>query len=182
MKIVLAITGASGAIYAQQLLENLRGRPGVELWVAASDNAQRVFVEEIGFPLRELWPEVKSARDFDVPYVSGSARFDAMIVAPCSMGMLARIASGVSNDAISRAADVFLKENRRLILVTRETPLSDIHLENMLRARRAGAVILPASPSFYGGQKTLAEACHTVTARVLDQIGITNELAHRWKA
>lgn len=181
MKVVLAITGASGAIYARQLLDTLKRTPGMELFVVASDNAQRVFMAEMGFPLREHWADVKSPRDFDVPYVSGSARFDGMVIAPCSMGTLARVATGIASDAISRAADVFLKERRRLILVPRETPLNQIHLENMLRVTQAGAIVMPACPSFYAGQKTLEEAVASVITRILDHLGIPND-ARRWQS
>jgi 4-hydroxy-3-polyprenylbenzoate decarboxylase len=179
-RILLAVTGASGAIYARQFVDTVRGRRDIELWVTASPNARRIFREELGLGLEEFWPDLKSPSDFDVPYVSGSARMDAMVVMPCSTGTLGRIAQGVSDDAITRAADVFLKEKRPLVLVPRETPLNLIHLRNLTALAEAGATILPAMPSFYGGQRTLEEATATVVARVLDRIGIENALGKRW--
>lgn len=180
-RILLAVTGASGAIYAKQFIDAIRRRPDVNFWVTASSNARRIFREELGLSLEEFWPDLKSPSDFDVPYVSGSARMDAMVVMPCSTGTLGRIAHGVSDDAITRAADVFLKERRPLILVPRETPLNLVHLRNLTALAEAGATILPAMPSFYGGQRTLEEATATVVARVLDRIGIDNALGKRWK-
>lgn len=180
-KIVLAITGASGAIYAKQFLQFVKNKKELELFVVASENAHAVFEAELGTPLREFWPKIYSPKDFNVPYVSGSAKWDAMVILPCSMGTLGRIANGISNDAITRAADVFLKEGRPLILVPRETPLNLIQLRNMVSLSEAGAVILPAMPSFYGGQKILEDATITVVARVLDRLNIEHDLVKRWK-
>lgn len=180
-KIVLAITGASGAIYAKQFLDEIKRQSQVELFVVASENAHQVFQEELQTPLREYWPKIYSPKDFDVPFVSGSVKFDGMVILPCSMGTLGRIASGISNDSITRAADVFLKEKRRLILVPRETPLNLIHLRNMATLAEAGAVILPAMPSFYGDQITLGEATITVVARVFDHLQLDHDLVKRWK-
>lgn len=179
-RIVLAITGASGAIYARQFMSIVRTLTDVELWVTASANAERIFLEEQGLHLKEFWPGLKSSDDFNVPYVSGSTRMDAMLVMPCSAGTLGRIAHGVSDDAITRAADVFLKERRQLILVPRETPLGLIQLRNLVTLAEAGATILPAMPSFYGNQKTLKDATATVVARVLDQLDLNNEMTKRW--
>lgn len=179
MKLVTAITGASGAIYAQRLLQVLR-QSDHELHVVASRNAAAVCQAELGCDLNSLHPKIHRPDDFDVPFVSGSARLDAMIVVPCSMGTLARISHGVSNDSITRAADVFLKERRKLILVPRETPLSVIHLQNMLTLAQMGAVILPAMPSFYGKQATLNDVVDTVVARILDHLEISHELIKRW--
>lgn len=180
MKIVLAITGASGALYPKLFLDFIKTQPGIELDVVASSNALRIFREEIGVDLREYWPKIHSTKTFDVPFVSGSARLDAMVILPCSTGTLGRIANGTSDDNITRGADVFLKERRKLILVPRETPLSSIHLENMLKLSRAGATILPAMPSFYAQPKSLEDAAHTVISRILDQLGIENDLGLRW--
>lgn len=149
--------------------------------MAASENAHSVFATELGAPLQEFWPRIYSPKDFNVPYVSGSAKIDAMVILPCSVGTLGRIANGVSNDAITRAADVFLKEGRPLILVPRETPLNLIQLRNMVTLTEAGAVILPAMPSFYGGQKSLEDATLTVVARILDQLKIEHDLVKRWR-
>lgn len=180
MKLLLAITGASGAIYAKQFLDAVVPNRGVSLYVVASKNAFRIFREELGLNLKDDFKNVHASDDFDVPYVSGSAKMDAMVVMPCSSGTLGRIAHGVSDDAITRAADVFLKEKRQLILVPRETPLGLIQLRNLVTLAEAGATILPASPSFYGGQKTLEEATHTVVTRVLDHLGLPNPKAQRW--
>lgn len=179
--IFLAITGASGAIYAHQLIESVRAHADVKLWVAASSNAQRIFREELGIHLNEFFSELKSPMDFDVPYVSGSSCPDAMVVMPCSTGTLGRIAHGISDDAITRAADVFLKEKKSLILVPRETPLNLVQLRNMTALAEAGATILPAMPSFYSGQKTLEDAAFTVVARVLDHLGIIDARIKRWR-
>jgi flavin prenyltransferase len=119
-------------------------------------------------------------RDFRAPFASGSAGWDAMVVIPCSTGGLARIAHGISEDLIGRAADVMLKERRKLVLVVRETPLSLIHLENMLQVTRAGGIVLPASPSFYSSPQTLDALLDTVIGRVLDQLGLPNDLMPRW--
>jgi 4-hydroxy-3-polyprenylbenzoate decarboxylase len=180
MKLLLAITGASGAIYPKLFLENIKKQSGVDCFVVASENAQRIFKEECGLPLGDIWPHVYDRRNFDVPYVSGSSKMDAMIVLPCSMGTLGRMASGISDDAITRAADVFLKERRKLILVPRDTPFNAIHLENMLRLDRAGALILPATPSFYSHPKTVDEVAATVVSRILDHLGLSNTLMKRW--
>lgn len=181
MKLLLAITGASGAIYAQQFIDFIKTQPQVNMSVVASDHAHRIFHEELGLSLKEYCPDIKSPKDFDVPYVSGSTKLDAMVILPCSTGTLGRIAHGISNDAITRAADVFLKEDRKLILVPRETPLNLIQLRNLLTLAEAGATILPAMPSFYAGQKTLEEATFTVIARVLDHLRLENS-SKRWNS
>lgn len=181
MKLVLAITGASGALYPKLFLDFIKTRSDIELHLVASSNALRIFREEIGVELREYWPAIASPNDFDVPFVSGSAKLDAMVILPCSTGTLGRIAGGTSSDNITRGADVFLKEKRKLILVPRETPLSSIHLENMLKLSQNGAIILPAMPSFYSRPKSLEEAAGTVVSRVLDHLGIDNASAYRWK-
>lgn len=183
-KIVLAITGASGGIYPKIFLDFMRTQKDIQLYVVASPNGERVFAEENGIVLKQFWPEILSPKTFDVPFVSGSALangFEAMVILPCSMGTLGRIANGLSDDTITRSADVFLKERKKLILVARETPLSLIHLRNMVSLTEAGALILPAIPSFYGEQKTLVDVASTVVSRVLDQLKIENDLMKRWK-
>jgi 4-hydroxy-3-polyprenylbenzoate decarboxylase len=180
MKILIALTGASGAIYADLLLKELQKDPQIELFVTASANAQRIFHEERGLHLKDLDLPLFSTKDFDVPYVSGSARMDAMVVVPCSMGTLGRIAHGISDDAITRAADVFLKEKRKLILVPRETPLNTIALQNMLTLSQAGATLLPAMPAYYGLPQSIDEAAFTVVSRILDHLGIDHKASHRW--
>ena len=179
-KLVIAITGASGALYPKLFLDFLRDHPEIHCDVVASKNAHVVFQKETGSPLTEAWPKINDPSDFYVPYASGSALYDAMIILPCSMGTLGRIANGISNDAITRAADVFLKERRQLIVVPRETPFNLIHLRNMTTLAEAGATILPAIPSFYSHQETIEEAVNSVIGRVLDHLKIENDLLHRW--
>ena len=179
MKLVVAITGASGALYAQRLLDHLRGR---EVHLVLSDHAQEIAALELdggkfAVPDGVIRYDNRSMR---APFVSGSARFDAMVVIPCSMGTLGRIANGTSDDAICRAADVFLKERRKLILVPRETPYNLIHVRNMARLLEAGADIIPATPSFYSRPQTVQQVVDTVVARVLDHLGIEHKLAKRW--
>lgn len=179
MRLVLAATGASGAIYLQRLLRYLSG-PEHELHLVFSGYAKQVIREELGaLKLPENAVE-HSDKSMNAPFASGSAKFDAMIVVPCSMGTMARIAHGVSESLILRAADVFLKERRKLILVPRETPWSLIHARNATTVLEAGAILLPASPSFYSLPKTFEELADTVVWRILDQIGIDAPNACRW--
>lgn len=180
MKIVIGISGASGAIYADQLLRYLKGNTGHEVSIVASPNGHRVFHEEVGGNLEAFESPLFGNKDFNAPFVSGSAKYDRMVIIPCSMGTLGRIANGVSDDTMTRAADVFLKEKRSLILVPRDTPFSLIHLENMRRLSLAGAIIIPAIPSFYSHPKTIEQVAATVTSRVLDHMGIENDLMKRW--
>lgn len=183
MKLVLGISGASGAPYAKRLLSHLRepamaARVSVE--VVLSRTAAQVWQLECGGHPRDLDFPTYEGRDYDAPFASGSARRDAMLVLPASMSCIARIAHGVSDDLLTRAADVTLKERRKLVVVPRESPYSEIHLANMLSLTRAGALVLPASPSFYGQPETLDAALDTVLARVLDHLGIAHELGTRW--
>jgi 4-hydroxy-3-polyprenylbenzoate decarboxylase len=180
VKILVAITGASGALYAQRLLDNLNPREH-EIHVVQSNYAQQVIAEELPGGLK-LPPGVKShsLKSMNAPFASGSNPPDAMVVIPCTMGTMGRIAHGYSEDVLLRAADVTLKERRKLILVPRETPLSLVHVKNMELLLLTGAVILPANPSFYSGAKTAIELADTVVARVLDHLGIPNQLAPRW--
>jgi 4-hydroxy-3-polyprenylbenzoate decarboxylase len=181
-KIVVAVTGSSGSIYAKLLLEKLKGLESqVEsVGVVLSDNAKDVWKFELGNTTYEkiAFP-VYGKTDFFAPFASGSAGYTAMIVCPCSMGTLARISSGISNDLCSRAADVMLKERRRLILVTRETPLSLIHLNNMKSVTEAGAIVCPASPSFYSLPQTLEDLALTVVDRALSLAGLDVSM-YRW--
>ncbi len=179
LKLVVAVGGASGAPYARRFLEALRNCRDVEPHVVFSNAAKQVWAQEIGELPQLPFPTWKT-HDFNAPFASGSAGFGAMVVIPCSMGGLARIAHGISEDLIGRAADVMLKERRKLILVARETPLSAIHLENMLTVTRAGAVVLPAMPSFYGRPNTIDELLDTVVGRVLDQLGLPISRGPRW--
>lgn len=184
MKIVVGITGASGSIYARTLIESLRAHADVEIATVLSRSAPEVWTHEIGGDLRE-WLASKNVaqfegRNYSAPFASGSAKWDAMIVVPCSMSALARIAHGISDDLLARAADVMIKERKKLILVARETPLSEIHLMNMLTVTRAGAMVLPATPSFYKRPETIDDVVRTVTARMLDHLGIDDPKAKRW--
>ena len=173
-KIIIAITGASGSLYAKVLLQKLELLKSQveEVGVVMSDNAKDVWQTELGNTDYEKIPfKIYSKTNFLAPFASGSARYTTMIICPCSMGTLARIASGISNDLTTRAADVILKERRRLILVTRDTPLSLIHINNMKTVTEAGGIICPASPSFYSNPKTFDELASTVVDRVLDLAG-----------
>ncbi|CAN5236352.1 UbiX family flavin prenyltransferase [soil metagenome] len=176
-KIVLAITGASGSVYAKLLLQTLSAIPDQwsELSVVMTENAKAVWKTELDSDLNEFLKNKKirffSQTDFMAPFASGSGKYDIMIAAPCSMGTMARIAAGISNDLITRAADVILKERRKLILVVRETPYNLIHIKNMETITLAGGIICPATPSFYSKPITIEEAAATVTDRVLDLAG-----------
>jgi flavin prenyltransferase len=180
MKLVVAITGASGAIYAQRLLDNLDARAH-EIHLVCSDYARQVIAQELG--KLAVAPEViqhSGDKSMSVPFVSGSAKFDTMVIIPCSMGTLGRIAHGVSDSTITRAADVFLKERRKLILVPRESPINLIHAHNLAAVLEAGATVLPASPSFYSQPRTVTEVVDTIIARVLDHLGMEHKLGTRW--
>jgi flavin prenyltransferase len=182
LKLVVAVGGASGAPYARRFLHVLSTQPAgvVEAHLVFSKAAHQVWAEEIGTPTADLPFKKWDARDFNAPFASGSAGFGAMVVIPCSMGGLARIAHGLSEDLIGRAADVMLKERRKLVLVARDTPLSLIHLENMAAVTRAGAVVLPAMPSFYGRPQTIEALLDTVVGRALDHLGLPIKLGPRW--
>jgi 4-hydroxy-3-polyprenylbenzoate decarboxylase len=181
-KVVVAGGSASGAVYCRRLIEVLAGPAGKDLEVSLvfSRSAPQVWREELGVEPGGFSFPVYRLDDWHAPFASGSAGFDAMVVVPCSMGQVGRIAAGTGEDLISRAADVMLKERRRLVLVARETPLSLVHLRNLTAVTEAGAVVLPAAPSFYGRPATIDALVDTVIARVLDQIGVPNALAKRW--
>jgi 4-hydroxy-3-polyprenylbenzoate decarboxylase len=180
-KIVVGVTGASGAPYARRLLGVLNQRQDVEIAVCVSQTAHDVWALECGGDLREqIGLPVWGVRDYQAPFASGSAGWQAMVVVPCSMGTVARIAHGISDTLLTRAADVMLKERRTLVVVPRETPLSVVHLDNLARLARAGAVVLPAMPSFYGKPATLDDAIDTVVGRILDQVGLDHTLLRRW--
>jgi 4-hydroxy-3-polyprenylbenzoate decarboxylase len=182
-KIVIGITGASGAPYARRLVGLLRHRDDVELGVCISQTAPEVWALECGGELREsIGVPIWGGRDYKAPFASGSAGWHAMVVVPCSMGTAARIAHGISDTLLTRAADVMLKERRTLIVVPRETPLGLVHLENLTTLARAGALVLPAMPSFYGKPATLDDALDTVVARILDHLGLEHDLVRRWGA
>lgn len=181
MRVVLGLTGASGAIYGYRLLEEL-DRRGAQVSVIASEIALQILDAEVGRSPQDIaaMGRLYSNSDLGAPMASGSSAFDAMVVAPCSMKTLGSIASGVSSSLIARAADVALKERRRLILVIRETPLSLIHIRNMLAVTEAGAVVLPACPGFYHKPKDVEGLVNHVVGKVLDQLGLENDLFERW--
>ena len=180
MRILVAITGASGSLYAQRLLDNLDTSQH-QIDVVLSRYAPAVIAEELTDGLR-LPPGAVShnVKSMNAPFASGSNAPDAMVVIPCSMGTLGRIAHGSSDDVLLRAADVVLKERKKLILVPRETPLNLIHVKNFELLIQAGATILPANPSFYTRPQSIEQVVDTVVARVLDHLGIPNQLAPRW--
>jgi 4-hydroxy-3-polyprenylbenzoate decarboxylase len=182
MKIVVAITGASGSLYAQRLLQILHDDPKGphDVHVALSSHAREVAEAEVGKLAIPDGFAVHGDSSMQVPYVSGSARFDAMVIIPCSMGTLGRVAHGYSDSAIIRAADVFLKEKRKLILIPRETPWNLIQARNVVTLLEAGADVIPAIPSFYHRPATVLDVVDTVVARVLDHLGLEHELCKRW--
>lgn len=180
LRILVAITGASGAIYAKRLLENLD--PALhEIHVVLSNYAQAVVAEELPGGLKLPKGVVAHGlKSMNAPFASGSNAPDAMVVIPCSMGTLGRIAHGYSEDVLLRAADVVLKEKKKLILVPRETPLNLVHVRNFELLLLAGATILPANPSFYTHPGSVEAVADTVVARVLDHLGIPQRLVERW--
>ncbi len=173
-KVVLSITGASGAIYARLLIEQLLQlhQQCSAIGVVMSKNAQTVWQTELGNDAYKTYPvQFFDKYDFTAPFASGSSKYSTMIIAPCSMGTMGRIAAGTSDDLITRAADVMLKERRKLILVPRETPYSLIHIRNMETITLAGGIICPASPSFYSNPGSIDEVANTVVHRILDLAG-----------
>ena len=192
--ITVGVTGASGAILAQKTLALLEADARVaRVHLVVTETGQRLFAEELGvssgdlkqLPARILGApankiEVLANQDVGASIASGSYNVDAMIVIPCSMGTLAAVANGISDDLVARAADVMLKEARKLVLCIRDTPFNRVHLENMLRAQQAGAVIMPAIPSFYHQPKTIDDLVTQYICRVLSQIGLPQEKMYRW--
>ena len=184
-KIVIAISGASGSIYAKLILDTLETLQKteankIEVGVLMSDNAKVIWEGELGNKDYSNYPfTFYTKNDFNAPFASGSAKYDTMIVLPCSMGTLGRIANGISNDLLTRAADVILKERRKLILVARETPYSLIHINNMKLVTEAGGIICPATPSFYSKPTTIEALAKTVVDRVLDLANIEID-TYRW--
>ena len=183
-KIIVGITGASGSIYAKVLLDQLVVlKDQIDaVGIVMSKNAKDVWEFELGNDSYKDYPfKYYEKNDFMAPFASGSAQYKTMIVAPCSMGTLARIATGVSNDLVTRAADVILKERRKLILVNRDTPLNLIHINNMKTITEAGGIIMPASPSFYSKPNNFEELAATVINRVIDLADLKNE-SYRWQS
>ncbi len=180
---MLGVSGASGAPYAERAMRFLAGPGrdhGVETDVVFTRTARIVWADEVGTDPASYGLPLWNPSDMTAPFASGSARYDAMVILPCSAGMMARIAHGVSADLVGRAADVMLKERRPLVMVLRETPLSLIHLRNAAQLTEAGAVVMPAAPSFYSKPDTFEALLDTVVARALDRVGVPNELIKRW--
>lgn len=195
-KIAIGITGASGSIYAVRLLEELL-KQEVELHLVMSDAAKVVFATELDLTIpqdltasKEFFYKkfntdsqklkIYDAKDWFSPIASGSANINAMLIVPCSSGALSAIATGASNNLMERGADVCLKERRKLILLTRETPLNQIHLENMLKITQMGGIIMPASPGFYNNPKQIGDLIDFIVARILAQLGLDQKLVNAW--
>jgi flavin prenyltransferase len=181
-KIAVAITGASGSIYAKLMLQKLTAlkEQVSELSIVLTDNAKEVWRTELqDEAFQNFEGRYFTTKDFSAPFASGSAKYDGLIIVPCSMGTLGRIASGVSNDLITRGADVMLKERKALICVIRDTPYNLVHIRNMETVTLAGGIICPASPSFYSRPDSLEKAAETVVDRVIDLVGLKNN-SFRW--
>lgn len=181
-KIAIAITGASGSIYAKLLMQKLSDlkEQVTELSVVMTENAKEVWRTELNDDSYQAFPvRYFNTKDFSAPFASGSAQYDALIIAPCSMGTLGRIAAGISNDLITRGADVMLKERKKLILLIRETPYNLVHIRNMETVTLAGGIICPASPSFYSRPESLEQVAATVVDRALDLAGVSVK-SFRW--
>lgn len=182
-RIILAVTGASGTVYATSLVKALVNRDDVELHVIVSDAAKKVLQLETDISPDALTSGAYAIHEINniaAPPASGSWQNDGMVICPCSMATLSAVATGFGHNLIHRAADVTLKERRKLVLVPRETPFSSIHLENMLRADRAGAVILPACPGYYHHPETIEDLADQLAGKILDQLDIPHELYERW--
>jgi len=181
MKVIVAVTGASGTIYAESFLKAAKEH-GIETHLIITDSAEKVAKHELGGTdsLVELANAVYDHKDLLAGIASGSHKVDAMVIVPCSMKSVSAIAHGFADNLVTRAADVQLKEGRPLILVPRETPVHAIHLENMAKLARMGAVILPAMPGFYHDPKSIQDLVDFITSKVLDQLGIDNKLYKRW--
>lgn len=182
-RIILAVTGASGSVYAMALARALAAFKAVELHIIVSEAARKVMTLETDDSpddLIALADAVHRPEDIAAPPASGSWQHDGMVICPCSMATLSAVATGFGHNLIHRAADVCLKERKPLILIPRETPLSSIHLENMLRADRAGAIIMPASPGFYHRPETIGDLAGHMAGKILDQLDIPHDLYRRW--
>jgi 4-hydroxy-3-polyprenylbenzoate decarboxylase len=181
-KIVIAVTGASGAIYAKLLLDTLQKLQAqiAAIGVVMSDNARQVWKLELDNEDYNNYPfTFYDKNDFLAPFASGSAKYDTMVIVPCSMGTLGRIAGGISNDLTTRAADVILKERRKLILVARDMPFNLIHIRNMQTITETGGIICPAVPSYYSKPQTVEDVAYTVVNRIIDLMGLEND-SYRW--
>lgn len=182
-RIIIGVTGASGAIYAKNLISKIYniGNQVEEAGLILTDNAKKVWKYELeNDDYKKLPYKIYENDDFFAPFASGSAKFNVMIICPCTMGTLGKIANGISNDLLTRAADVILKERKKLILVTREMPLNLIHIENFKKLTHTGAILCPASPSFYAKPKSIDDLVNTVVDRVIDLAGFDYE-TYRWQ-
>jgi 4-hydroxy-3-polyprenylbenzoate decarboxylase len=183
-KIIVAVTGASGSIYAKVLLDKLEVLKNQidAVGIVMSKNAKDVWEFELGNDSYKNYPfDYYEKDDFMAPFASGSAQYNTMIIAPCSMGSMARIATGISDDLVCRAADVILKERRKLILISRDTPLNLIHIDNMKTITEAGGIIMPATPSFYSKPNSFEELAATVIDRAVDMSGLKQD-SYRWQS
>ncbi|MDR2962203.1 MAG: UbiX family flavin prenyltransferase [Bacteroidales bacterium] len=179
-KIVVSVTGASGAMYADLLLKTLHSlREQVEVSVVFSATAKTIYTQELQKDITLYDFQEFSDTDFYAPFASGSAQYDALVVCPCSMGTLGRVAHGVSNSLITRTADVMLKERKTLILVPREMPYNLVHIENMKLLTLSGAIICPANPTFYTNPRSIEEVCQTVIDRIIDLLKLRHS-TKRW--
>ncbi|HDI46959.1 MAG TPA: UbiX family flavin prenyltransferase [Candidatus Methanomethylia archaeon] len=182
MKVVLCITGASGVVYGVRILEELAKR-GHEVDLIVTQEAEKLLSYEVGIEVEELkkWASHLYREDYlEAPIASGSQKFDALVIAPCSMKTAAGIAHGYAENLVLRTADVALKEGRKLILVVRETPLNAIHLENLLKLSKIGVHVVPAAPGFYGRPRSVEDLVNFIVGKVLDLLGVENDLAPRW--
>jgi 4-hydroxy-3-polyprenylbenzoate decarboxylase len=182
-RLIVGVTGASGMLYARELFAYLASRPDLEVHAVASEAGEQVLRHELGLSLRELagaGAVLHPVADIAAPIASGSFRTRGMVVIPCTMGSLGAIAQGQSRNLVHRAAEVTMKEKRPLILAVRETPLSLVHLKNMLAAAEAGATIFPAMPAFYQGPRNLGEMARNFVGRILDHLGFDHDLGKRW--
>lgn len=182
-KIILAIGGSSGSIYAYRILEKLKNREDIHIGIVMSKNAELNWELELPDVKFDNYKNIKKydTKNFFAPFASGSSSFSKMIICPCSMGLMGRIAVGVSTDLITRAADVMLKERKKLVIVPRETPYNLIHIRNMETLTLAGAIICPATPSFYHMPQTIEELVDTVVERVLDLCDLGSKGVKRWQ-
>jgi 4-hydroxy-3-polyprenylbenzoate decarboxylase len=180
MRLVIGISGASGAVYAITLLKNLNSH---DTHLIISENGKKLIEHELGLSVKEvqdLSSEYYENSDLTASISSGSFKYDAMVIIPCSTSTLSKIAVGITDNLITRSADVCLKEHRKLVLVPRETPLNSIHIENMAKLSRLGVVILPAMPAFYSRPETIEDMVNFVVGKILDVLGIENDLFPRW--
>lgn len=183
MEIVVCITGASGAIYGASILRHLKGMEEIEVHLVVSETGKKLIKHELGMDPTTLEGMADTYYEndrLDAPISSGSVKFDALVLIPATMSTLGKISHGISDNLITRLGSVALKERRKFIVVFRETPLSTIHLENLMKLSRAGAIVMPAAPGFYNGPESIQDLADGICSRVLDLLGIENEIAPRY--